>query len=67
MVDDRVKAHVCPMCGRKRHNRLTVEQVLAIRALRERGLTLGQIAMRFGCTKVTVFHITTGKTWREIA
>ena len=58
--------------SRRRHSygerapqaRLTLEQVLAIRALLSEGMSQPQVAARFGMSRSAIGHIAQGSTWR---
>ena len=53
--------------GENRYNaKLTADDVIAIRSMRERGIELKQIAAVYGVNKTTVFTICKRSTWKHI-
>jgi len=46
---------------------LTEENVRALRAAHERGVSLSQLAIEYGIHRSTVINITTGRAWSHVA
>ena len=52
---------------RPNNSKLTEVQVREIRTLRKAGLSLNQVASRYGVNPVTIHDAATGRTWRHVS
>lgn len=66
-VDDMLQKRRQAVGRRNGASKLTEEQVREIRALREQGLSLRQIAKRFGVNDMNVHYICKRITWAHVA
>jgi hypothetical protein len=63
--DDMLR-HGTRLIGLRAHSKLTVGQVLDIRNLRSEGVTVRELAARYGVTGLTIESIVSRRTWKRL-